>query len=215
MTPLYKRPKLTLHEMRLPLFLVATISMAVSVVVLLSFDSKVNGITNVNNTYFSMKIPENWRYVEHSNMGMAESPSMGPVNLLALAPVDFAESLVVNKDKESPYEKMFNGGAYSTFRQDTDYSNKNSTLEAYVKHRINSPIRGVNLTSQQDTIVGNEKAVRVEGNGINKLMNLKYIAYLVLHDKDPYYLEYIANVKDFQKYLPHFEQMVKTFKFVK
>jgi hypothetical protein len=202
--------------MRLPLVLAATISMAVTVVVLLSsFDSKVNAITYVNNTYFSVNIPDNWRYAEHSNMGMAESPSRGPVNLLALAPSDFAESLVVNEDKESPYEKMFYGGAYSTFRQDTDYSHKNSTLEAYVKHRINSLIRGVNLTSQQDTIVGNEKAVRIEGNGINKLMNLKYVAYLVLHDKGPYYLEYIANVKEFQIYLPEFEQMVKTFKFGK
>ena len=206
--------------MRLPLVLAATVSMAVTVVVLLSssFDSKVYAITNVNNTYFSMNIPDNWRYAEHSNTGMAgmaESSSSGPVNLVALAPADFAESLVVNKDQESPYAKMFNGGAYSTFRQDTDYSNKNSTLEAYVKHRINSLVRGVNLTSQQDTIVVNEKAVRIEGNGIKILKNLKYVAFLVLHDKDPYYLEYIANVKDFQKYLSQFEQMVKTLKFVK
>ncbi len=210
--------------MRLPLVLAATISMAVTLVVLLSsFDSKVNAITNVNNTYFSMNIPDNWRYAEHSNMGMAdhsnmetpESQSSGPINLLALAPADFAESFVVNKDKVSPYAKMFNGGAYSTFRQDTDYSNINSTLEAYVKHRINSLIGGVNLTSQQDTIVGNEKAVRIEGTGIYKLVNLKYVAHLVLHDKDPYYLEYIANVKDFQKYLPEYEQIVKTLKFVR
>ena len=205
--------------MRLPLVLAATISMTVTVVVLLSsFESKVNAITNVNNTYFSMDIPDNWRYAEHSNTGMAgmaESSSTVPINLVALAPADFAESLVINRDQESPYAKMFNGGAYSTFRQDTDYSNKNSTLEAYVKDRINSLVRGVNLTSQQDTIVGNEKAVRIEGNGIKILKNLEYVAYLVLHDKDPYYLEFIANVKDFQKYLPQFEQMVKTLKFVK
>lgn len=165
-----------------------------------------------------MNIPDNWRYAEHSNTGMAgmaESSTKTSINLVVLAPADFAETLVVNKDKESPYANMFNGGAYSTFRQDTDYSNKNSTLEAYVKHRINSIIRGVNLTSQQDSTVGNENAVRIEGNGIFKLMNLKYVAYLVLHDKDPYYLEYIANTKDFQKYLPQFVQMVKTLKFVK
>jgi len=45
--------------------------------------------------------------------------------------------------------------------------------------------------------------------------NVIYLVNLVLHDKDPYYLEYIANTKDFQKYLPQFEQMIKTFKFVK
>lgn len=205
--------------MRFPLVLTAAISMVATVIILLSlFDSKVNAVTNVNSSYFAVNIPDNWRYAQHSNTGMSgmtESLTKGPINLLVLAPGNFSEALVVNKDKESPYAKMFNGGAYSTFRQDTDYSNKNSTLEAYVKHRINSIIFGVNLTSQKDTIVGNESAVKIEGNGINSLMNLKYVAYLVLHDKDPYYLEYIANTRDFQKYLPQFEQMVKTLKFVK
>lgn len=206
--------------MRLPLALTAIISMALIVVVLLSSsETKVNAIKSVSNTYFSMDIEDNWRYAEHSRIAMAhsmeDSQNKGPVNLLTLAPADFAESLVVNKDKQSAYEKMFNGGAYSTLRQDIDYTTENATLEAYEQHRINSIIPGVNLTSQQDTIVGNEKAVRIEGIGINKLVNLKYVAYLVLHDNDPYYLEYVANVIDFQKYLPEFEQMVKTFKFVK
>lgn len=202
-----------------PLALTAIISIALILVILSSSDTKVDAIKNVSNTYFSINIEDNWRYAEHSRMAMAhsmeDSQNKGPVNLLTLAPADFAESLVVNKDKGSAYEKMFNGGAYSTLRQDIDYSTDNASLEAYVQHRINSIIPGVNLTSQQDTIVGNEKAVRIEGIGINKLMNLNYVAYLVLHDKDPYYLEYIANVKDFQKYLPEFEQIIKTFKFVK
>jgi hypothetical protein len=30
-----------------------------------------------------------------------------------------------------------------------------------------------------------------------------------------YFIRYVANVKDFQRYLPLFEQMVKTFKFAK
>ena len=205
--------------MTLPLALTVIICMALTVVVLFSFDTKVNAITNVNNTYFSVDIADNWRYAEHSITAMAhsmgDSQKKGPVNLLTLAPADFAESLVVNKDQQSAYAKMFNGGAYSTLRQDIDYSNENATLQAYVEHRINSIIPGVNLTSQQDTIIGNEKAVRIEGIGINKLMNLNYVAYLVLHYNDPYYLEYIANINDFKKYLPDFEQMVKTFKFVK
>lgn len=78
-------------------------------------------------------------------------------------------------------------------------------------------IRRVNLKSWKDTIVSNEKASSIEGNGINKTMNKNviYLANLVLHDKDPYYLEYNANTKDFQKYLPQFEQMLKTFILVK
>ena len=75
----------------------------------------------------------------------------------------------------------------------------------------------MNLKSRQDTIVSNEKASSIEGNGINKTMNKNviYLANLVLHDEDPYYLEYIANKKNFQKYLPQFEQMLKTFILVK
>ena len=37
--------------------------------------------------------------------------------------------------------------------------------------------------------------------------------YLAWHDKKPYALAYMANVKDYEKYLPQFELMVKTFKF--
>jgi hypothetical protein len=121
----------------------------------------------------------------------------------------------VNEDgNKSPYGKMFDRGVYSTVREDTRYSIKNAPLDLYVKHRINT-LSSVNFTSQQDAIIGNEKAVRIEGNGINKLMSLKYLAYLVMHDKNAYYLEYIANVKDYEKYLPEFEQMTKSFRFVK
>ena len=204
--------------MRLSLILTGILIIFMSIIVSSpQFNLNVNAITNVNNTYFSIIIPNNWTYAEHSKMGMSigESHGNGSVNLVALAPADFAKALVVNENKDSPYGKMFNGGAYSTLRLDTDYPNKNSTLDDYAKYRINSIIPGINLTSQQNTIVGNEKAIRIDGNGLNKLKNLNYVAYLVLHDKVPYYLEYIANTKDFQKYLPQFEQMIKTFKFVK
>jgi len=78
-------------------------------------------------------------------------------------------------------------------------------------------IRRKNLKSRQDTICSNEKASSIEGNVINKTMNKNviYLVNLVLHDKDPYCLEYIANTKDFQKYLPQFEQMLKIFILVK
>ena len=204
--------------MRLSLIMTGILIMIVTVIVSLpQFDLKVNGITNVNNTYFSIIVPDNWTHAEHSRMGMSMGESHGDgsiINLVTLAPAEFAKALIVNEN-DSPYSKMFNGGAYSTLRLDLDYPRQNSTLEDYAKYRINSIIPGINLTSQQNTTVGNEKAVRIDGIGLNKLKNLNYVAYLVLHDKVPYYLEYIANTKDFQKYLPQFEQMIKTFKFVK
>gem|GEM_PF-1792799 len=44
---------------------------------------------------------------------------------------------------------------------------------------------------------------------------LNFVTYYVVHDGEPYRLDYLANVKDFQKYLPQFEQMVRSFKFAK
>lgn len=43
------------------------------------------------------------------------------------------------------------------------------------------------------------------GGGMNQTM----------HGNQPYYIEYMANEKDYQKYLPQFEQIVKSFKFTK
>ena len=68
-----------------------------------------------------------------------------------------------------------------------------------------------NITSEQDTIVGKEKAVRLEGNLTS--MNITGVTYVVLHDQDAYYLLYAANVNDYHKYLPEFEAMVKSFRF--
>jgi hypothetical protein len=180
---------------------VLTTIIAVTTILLISVNV-VYGQEKVENFYFSLKVPNNWTYAERSN------------NLLALTPGNFADLLIRNEeDEQSPYGRMFDGGAYSTFRQDTRYSIKNAPLDLYVKHRINTLNSAVNFTTQQDAIIGNEKGVRIEGNGINKIMGLKYVAYLTLHDKNAYYLEYIANVKDYGKYLPEFEQLVKSFRF--
>ena len=35
-----------------------------------------------------------------------------------------------------------------------------------------------------------------------------------MHDEQPYAISYYANAKNYEKYLPEFEQMVKSFRFV-
>jgi len=62
--------------------------------------------------------------------------------------------------------------------------------------------------------IANEKAVKISYKGTNESDSLKRVQYLVLHDKDPYILQYMANSKDYDKYLPEFEAMVRSFKFV-
>ena len=61
--------------------------------------------------------------------------------------------------------------------------------------------------------IGKQKAVKISANGTNEYGNLRKVEYLLLHDKDAYMLQYIANSKDYDKYLPEFEQMVKSFRF--
>jgi hypothetical protein len=52
---------------------------------------------------------------------------------------------------------------YAIFAQDTNYPIKNAPLESYVKYKIDK--LGIqNITSQQYTTVGKEKAVRIDAN---------------------------------------------------
>ena len=71
------------------------------------------------------------------------------------------------------------------------------------------------VTSKQNVTIDNETAVKIYGNGIESFSGIKFVEYLVQHNKEPYYIGYMANVKDFEKYLPEFEQMVKILKFAK
>ena len=62
-----------------------------------------------------------------------------------------------------------------------------------------------------DSIVGKEKAVKIEGSDNSSTIRL--VIYLIVHDKDAYNLHYVAHVNHFGKYLPDFEEMIKSFKF--
>jgi hypothetical protein len=84
----------------------------------------------------------------------------------------------------------------------------------FVKYEINEQ-DGMQVTSKENVTIDNETAVKIYADGINSFSGIKFVEYLVMHNKEPYYIAYMANIKDFQKYLPQFEQMVKTFKFVK
>jgi len=80
------------------------------------------------------------------------------------------------------------------FVQDTDYGIKNAPLESYVKYQLNN--YGIqNITSQQYTTVGKEKAVRITANEPMGYGDSKIVLYLAMHDKEPYEINYIANPK--------------------
>jgi hypothetical protein len=72
----------------------------------------------------------------------------------------------------------------------------------------------VKVISKENATVGGEPAVKVHRTGRNAT-NVDVVEYEIIHNNKPYFIQYVANVKDFQKYLPQFQQMVKTFKFTK
>jgi hypothetical protein len=76
--------------MKLYLILTAILTISMTTVLLLpSLDSKVYAITNVNNTYFSINIPDDWAYAEGLSsvaqfLGGADMISLTPNGVLLL-----------------------------------------------------------------------------------------------------------------------------------
>ncbi len=136
----------------------------------------------------------------------------GPSTTVTPAPSQFSNFIL---DLSKPLsEKMQNEGAYSTFRQDVDYPLKNAPLETYVKYKIDKQ-NGIEVISQSNLTIDGEKATKIYANGINEFNGIKFIEYMLTHNSDPYYIGFMASSKDYEKYLPQFEYMVKSFEFVK
>ena len=176
------------------------ISILTIVVVISLSISNVSALTKVNNTNFSVIISDNWAF-EKDNLSQP-----------ALTPKEFA-TLLVNQS-EPLNEKMKDGGAFASFKQDSSYGIKNAPFDVYVKHKIDEQ-DGMTVTSKENGTIDNEAAVKILGDGLNTFSGIKFVQYLVWHDNKPYALAYMVNVKDYEKYLLQFEQMVKTFKFTK
>jgi hypothetical protein len=127
---------------------------------------------------------------------------------VVLVPAKFAELLIQDKVDIG----MGNGTAAIVFAEDSDYTVKNAPRDLYVKFRMNKD-DSFNVTSRQDTTAGKEKAVRIEGSKNDISGNIRLLEYLILHNNEPYIIRYIASMNDFERYLPDFELMVKSFMF--
>lgn len=169
------------------------------------------GNDSVGNQFFSIEIPDSWVYSEYSDTPEAETTGSGTGNMVWLTPNEFSD-LLLSPDFEKFMEKIQDAGAILYFVQETDYPLKNAPIESYVKYSIDQ--LGIpNITSQQYTTVGKEKAVRIDANQSSTYGSNNIAAYYIMHDEEPYYILYVANPKNYDKYLPEFEQMVKSFKF--
>ena len=180
------------------LVFVAIAVMLVAVAGLSLSISKVNAIL-VNNTDFSIDIPDNWAYEQ------------GISSVIGLTPSEFGV-LLVNHSKPLS-EKMKDEGAFASFEQERNFPIKNAGFDVYVKYNIDRQ-DGMNVTSNQNVTLDNEAAVKIHGDGIKSFSGVKFVEYMLMHNEQPYSIAYMANVKDFEKYLPEFEQIVESLKFV-
>jgi len=157
---------------------------------------------------FSIEVPNTWSYTESPETPLEHALGLSSYSSVVLVPAKFADLLIQDKGNI----EMGNGTAAILFAEDSDYTVKNAPPELYVKFRMNKD-DSLNVTSQQDTLVGKEKAVRIDGTKNDTAGPLKVSEYLLTHNNEPYIIRYIASTNDFKKYLPDFELMVKSFMF--
>lgn len=157
---------------------------------------------------FSIEIPETWAYTETPEPPIENVLGVTSYTSVVLVPVHFAELLIQEKSDIA----MDNGSAAIVFAKASDYSVKNAPLDLYVKYRMNED-DSLNVISHQDTIVGKEKAVRIDGSKNDTSGKIRLLEYLLLHNNQPYVIRFIAGVNEFERYLPEFELMVKSFTF--
>ncbi|HEX7274264.1 MAG TPA: hypothetical protein VF248_01490 [Nitrososphaeraceae archaeon] len=160
---------------------------------------------------FSLNIHANWTYLIFSDTVTAQLFGSGPGNAVISVPYDFVQIVNYINDNPKVLEQLKNyGGAMSLVTQDFKYTVENRPLNDYLEYyKVSND--AFNITSILDTEVSMEKAVRIES--IVPHNNLKITEYLVLHNDKAYYLQYVANLKDYDTYLTEFEAMVKSFKF--
>jgi hypothetical protein len=161
--------------------------------------SSVNGVI-VNNTDFSFEVPNGWVYREDFFFD----------NGTLLTPNEFADVLISNN--VSAIIDVLNGGVMVELAPDTSFPIKNAPVEIYAKHAARFA-NNMFPTYENATIDG-ERAIRLfvnstdlasKVNMTNVPVSLVTTSYFVIHDDQPYFLNYMANEKDYQKYIPQFE----------
>lgn len=108
---------------------------------------------------------------------------------------------------------------YGVIAQDGYYTMKNTNLDHYVKYKMNDPnlknITGSKLLSKEEdtNLINGTKIIKLTYDDPNSVYKLAL--YLLQHNKDNYLMYYRADKTNlFDKYLPEFEQMIKTIKWI-
>ena len=166
---------------------------------------------NIFTPHYSVQVPSGWVYKENflSNGNTVLTTS------------GFANLLNEGKPSQSLLD-LVQKGVLLEVGMDEHLRTDNISLEKYVKYFLTNA-NDDDVTVQNGT-VGGERAIRIFINGTqtgksspmkNVTGSINSLGYLFLHQGEPYYIYYIANEKNFLNYLPYFEQIAKTFKFLK
>src|SRR4030095_11767867 len=164
--------------------------------------SNVNAIV-VNNTDFSLNVLDNWAY-QDSTTSLAEAPDKAWINLF---PNEFSHIFVNTSLENWANETNQKEGASSSFTLDIGYPYRNVPVDSYSEYYTD--MFPVKIFSRENTTIAGEPAVKVHRSDIGNSANVEVVDYYTVHKGKPYFIQYTANVKNFQKYLPQFEQMLK------
>jgi hypothetical protein len=137
------------------LILIAT----TTILLLLFLIQSAHSVEKFRGLPFSIEVPDSWTYTETPEPPIEHLLGISSYSSVVLVPAKFAELLIQDKGDIG----MGNGTAAIVFAEDSDYTVKNAPPDLYVKFRMNKD-DSLNVTSRQDTMVGKEKAVRIEGS---------------------------------------------------
>lgn len=164
---------------------------------------------HVANMYFSVQAPSGWAYRADFLVN----------NSIILTPNEFSNFLVAD-DPSTSLLNLIEQGVLVEISLDNSFELENATLDRYVQNLGFSQDYEPNY---ENASIGGESAIKVFINGTdtgkysprkNVTGSINSISYFVIHYDEVYYLYYIANANDYFRYLPYFEQIVKTFKFL-
>lgn len=153
--------------------------------------------------YFQIEIPDDWTYEVFSQSSITKILGFGPLNSIVAIPAE--------------YYDLNNFRIGSLFFQYADYTVRNAPFDAYVKYGIDQ-LEQVKIVSQKDVILANETARQIEYEGIGEKEGFKGIQYYLFHDKEPYFITFASFISGqdslYEKYLPEFEKMLNSFKWI-
>ena len=169
------------------------------------------GLEKITNKYFSINIPDNWIHQKSEDSLTSPLLKIAGSSVIVLAPPVLGNFSVTNDTKELSQNLQI-AGAICIFSQDQYNFSNYDKLEDYVRAKtLNQD--DLKVISLEETTIGNERAVRIYADGVGEFANFKYIEYLILHDKKPYFISYAARVADYYAYLSEFDKVVKSLTF--